>query len=88
LASCTAAFAITPTTANKRPGHTVKSPKPLDKLRPWDVYNCRFSKFMSFSQMKCHLDVNIRHISQARVMLYRGGGGRLLLFAFSLQEDC
>jgi hypothetical protein len=39
LASCTAAFAITPTTANKRPGHTVKSPKPLDKLRPWDVYN-------------------------------------------------
>jgi hypothetical protein len=29
----------TPTTANTPPGHTAKSPKPLDELRPWDVYS-------------------------------------------------
>ena len=27
----------TPTT-NTPPGHTAKSPEPLDNLRPWDVY--------------------------------------------------
>jgi hypothetical protein len=34
----TAASATTPTTANTPPGHTAKRLKPLDKLRPWDVY--------------------------------------------------
>ena len=36
--SCTAASATTPSTAKKPPGRIAKSPKPLDKLRPWDVY--------------------------------------------------
>ena len=37
-ASCTAAFATTPPTAKPPHGHTAKSPKLLDELRPWDVY--------------------------------------------------
>ena len=45
---------------------------------------CWFSNFMSFSQMKCHLDVIIRHKSQARVMSCRGGSGRLLSVAVRL----
>jgi hypothetical protein len=58
------------------------------------TYNhCWFSNFMSFSQMKCHLDVIIRHKSQARVMSCRGGSGRLLsvavrlLFFFKRTDD-
>ena len=37
-ASCTAAYATTPSTANTPPGHIAKSPKPLDESGPWDVY--------------------------------------------------
>ena len=37
-ASYTAAYATTPPTTNTPPGHTVKPPKPLDDLHPWDVY--------------------------------------------------
>jgi hypothetical protein len=43
--------------------------------------------------MKCHLDVIVRHKSQARVMLCRGGGGWLLsavvllLFFFKRNDD-
>ena len=37
-ASCTAAYATTAPTTNTQPGHIAKSPTPLDKLRPWDVY--------------------------------------------------
>src|SRR6478609_6431307 len=37
-ASCTAAYAITPSTANTPPGHIAKTPKPLDELGSWDVY--------------------------------------------------
>ena len=36
-ASCTAAYATTPSTAKTPPGHIATSPKPLDELRPWDV---------------------------------------------------
>jgi hypothetical protein len=36
-----AAYATTPSTANTPPGHAVKPPKPLDKLRPWDVYTAQ-----------------------------------------------
>lgn len=36
--SCTAAFATTPPTAKPPHGHTAKSLKLLDELRPWDVY--------------------------------------------------
>ena len=45
-ASSTAAYATTPSTARTPPGHIAKSPKPLDKLRPWDVYifRCRCSR--------------------------------------------
>jgi hypothetical protein len=39
---------------------------------------------MSSSQMKCHLDVIVRHKSQARVVLRRGGAGRLLSVAVRL----
>ena len=39
-------------TANTPPGHIAKSPKPLDNLRPWDVYTAiRFSIQMSNSQV-------------------------------------
>src|SRR5258708_23329728 len=37
-ASCTAAFATTAPTAKPLHGHTAKSLKLLDELRPWDVY--------------------------------------------------
>ncbi len=65
--SCTAAFATTPPTAKPPPGHTAKSLKPLDDLRPWDVYtSCRFSNSMSNSQMKCpthvQLDISVRKL--------------------------
>ena len=37
-ASCTAAYATTPTTTNTKPGHTDRPRhRPLDNLRPWDV---------------------------------------------------
>src|SRR5271166_627586 len=41
-ASCTAAYATTPTTANTPPGRTEPPPR-LDDLQPWDVYKCRTS---------------------------------------------
>jgi hypothetical protein len=37
-ASCTAAYATTPTTANTPPGRT-EPPTRLDDLQPWDVYS-------------------------------------------------
>ncbi len=43
-ASCTDALPTGPSTTNSRPGPTVPrtiSPKPLDKLGPWDVYASR-----------------------------------------------
>jgi transposase len=36
-ASCTAAYATTPSTTNTPPGHTDKPQQRLDNLRPWDV---------------------------------------------------
>jgi hypothetical protein len=54
-ASCTAASATTPPTTNTPPGHTAKTRKPLDDLRPWDVYtSCRFPIFMSSSRFEGH----------------------------------
>src|SRR5271156_2626967 len=38
-ASCTAAYATTPTTANTPRGRTEPPPR-LDDLQPWDVYTC------------------------------------------------
>jgi hypothetical protein len=40
-ASCTAAYATTPSTTNTPPGHTAKPPPLDDKLRPWDAYKRR-----------------------------------------------
>src|SRR5271155_6286094 len=50
-ASCTAAYATTPTTANTPRGRTEPPPR-LDDLQPWDVYICFELLLPSHSHVK------------------------------------
>ena len=71
-AASTAASATTPPTANTPPGHTAKSPKPLDNLRPWDVYTCDGTSSLRIYKQRLRLG----HVGEARQMqLMRNGDG-------------